>query len=87
MEKLKDTLLIDGAYFSEDIAKKAKARGIKMVPTNLVGGAYFGNTRTLFPVTSGQHNGISGHLVESLNKRYSLIIMIKGGQMVLSKVI
>ncbi len=36
--------------------------------------AYFGNIRTLFPVTSGQHSGISGHLVESLNKRYSLII-------------
>ena len=31
-------------------------------------------------VTSGQHNGISGHLVESLNNWYSLIIMIKGGQ-------
>jgi len=32
------TALIDGAYFSEDIDKKAKAKGIKMVPTNLVGG-------------------------------------------------
>jgi hypothetical protein len=32
------TALIDGAYFSEEINKKAKARGIKMVPTNLVGG-------------------------------------------------
>jgi len=32
------TALIDGAYFSEDINKKAKARGIKMIPTNLVGG-------------------------------------------------
>lgn len=30
------TVLADGAYFSEDINKKAK--GIKMVPTNLVGG-------------------------------------------------
>ncbi|GAI25506.1 unnamed protein product, partial [marine sediment metagenome] len=30
------TALADGAYFSEDIDKKAK--GIKMVPTNLVGG-------------------------------------------------
>jgi len=39
MEKLKDTtLLIDGAYFSEEINKKAEAKGIKMVPTNLVGG-------------------------------------------------
>lgn len=32
------TLLIDGAYYSEDIANKAKAKNIKMVPTNLVGG-------------------------------------------------
>jgi len=32
------TALIDGAYYSEDIDKKAKAKGIKMVPTNLVGG-------------------------------------------------
>ncbi|PKP56278.1 DDE transposase [Candidatus Atribacteria bacterium HGW-Atribacteria-1] len=39
IEKLEDTtLLIDGAYHSEDIDKKARARGIKMVPTNLVGG-------------------------------------------------
>jgi len=33
-----NTLLVDGAYFSEEIAKKAEAKGIKMVPTNLVGG-------------------------------------------------
>ena len=32
------TALIDGAYFSEEINNKAKAKGIKMVPTNLVGG-------------------------------------------------
>jgi len=32
------TALTDGAYFSEDIDKKAKGKGIKMVPTNLVGG-------------------------------------------------
>jgi len=32
------TALIDGAYYSEEIDKKAKAKGIKMVPTNLVGG-------------------------------------------------
>ncbi|HOF03711.1 MAG TPA: transposase [Atribacterota bacterium] len=31
------TALVDGAYYSEEIAKKAKAKGIKMVPTNLVG--------------------------------------------------
>jgi len=39
IKKLEDiTLLTDGAYYSEDIDKKAKAKGIKMVPTNLVGG-------------------------------------------------
>jgi len=39
IKKLEDTtLLIDGAYHSEDIDKKAKAKGIKMVPTNLVEG-------------------------------------------------
>ncbi|MBA7655194.1 hypothetical protein ES703_63093 [subsurface metagenome] len=32
------TALIDGAYFSEEINKKAKGKGIKMIPTNLVGG-------------------------------------------------
>ncbi|HCL90371.1 MAG TPA: DDE transposase [Candidatus Atribacteria bacterium] len=32
------TALVDGAYYSEDIDKKAKDKGIKMVPTNLVGG-------------------------------------------------
>lgn len=32
------TALADGAYYSEDIDKKARAKGIKMVPTNLVGG-------------------------------------------------
>jgi hypothetical protein len=32
------TALVDGAYFSEEINNKAKAKGIKMVPTNLVGG-------------------------------------------------
>ena len=38
VEKDGVTALVDGAYFSEDINKKAKAKGIKMVPTNLVGG-------------------------------------------------
>jgi len=32
------TLLVDGTYYSEDIARKAEAKGIKMVPANLVGG-------------------------------------------------
>jgi len=38
------TALIDGAYYSEDIAKKAEAKGIKMVPTNLVGGGKNSNS-------------------------------------------
>lgn len=38
VEKDEVTTLVDGAYYSEEIAKKAQARGIKMVPTNLVGG-------------------------------------------------
>jgi len=39
IKKLEDTtLIIDGAYHSEDIDKKARARGITMIPTNLVGG-------------------------------------------------
>ena len=38
VEKDGVTALVDGAYFSEEINKKAKAKGIKMVPTNLVGG-------------------------------------------------
>jgi len=32
------TALVDGAYFSEEINNRAKAKGIKMVPTNLTGG-------------------------------------------------
>ncbi len=33
IEKLEDTLLLtDGAYYSEEINKKARAKGIKMVP-------------------------------------------------------
>jgi len=39
IKKLEDaTLLTDGAYFSEDINNKARARGITMIPTNLIGG-------------------------------------------------
>jgi hypothetical protein len=38
VEKDGVTALVDGAYFSEDINKKAKAKGIKMIPTNLIGG-------------------------------------------------
>ena len=32
------TALVDGAYHSEDINNKARAKGIRMIPTNLVGG-------------------------------------------------
>ncbi len=32
------TALTDGAYYSEEIGKKAKAKGINLLPTNLVGG-------------------------------------------------
>jgi hypothetical protein len=39
IKKLEDTTaLVDGAYFSEEINNKAKAKGIKMIPTNLIGG-------------------------------------------------
>jgi len=38
VEKDGVTALIDGAYFSEEINNRAKAKGIKMVPTNLTGG-------------------------------------------------
>ena len=38
VEKDGVTALVDGAYYSEEIAKKAKSKNIKMVPTSLVGG-------------------------------------------------
>jgi len=39
IEKLEDTtLLTDGAYHSEDINNKARAKGITLIPTNLIGG-------------------------------------------------
>ena len=38
VEKDGVTALVDGAYFSEDINNKALARGITMIPTNLIGG-------------------------------------------------
>jgi hypothetical protein len=40
----KVTALVDGAYYSEEIAKKAQAKGIKMLPTNLVGGGKHSNS-------------------------------------------
>jgi hypothetical protein len=55
------TTLVDGAYYSEEIAKKAK--GIKMVPTNLVGGGKNGNAAQ-FEIDEEEHLVIkcpSGH--------------------------
>jgi len=46
------TALIDGAYYSEDIDKKAK--GIKMVPTNLVGGGK-NNNGDKFEIDEKEH--------------------------------
>jgi len=48
------TALIDGAYYSEDIDKKAKAKGIKMVPTNLVGGGK-NNNGDKFEIDEKEH--------------------------------
>jgi hypothetical protein len=48
------TALIDGAYYSEDIDKKAKGKGIKMVPTNLVGGGK-NNNGDKFEIEEKEH--------------------------------
>ena len=48
------TLLVDGTYFSEDINKKAEAKGIKMVPTNLVGGGKNSNSAK-FEIDEKEH--------------------------------
>jgi len=48
------TALIDGAYFSEEINKEAKAKGIKMVPTNLVGGGKNSNSAK-FEIDEKEH--------------------------------
>ena len=54
VEKDGVTALVDGAYFSEDIAKKAEAKGIKMVPTNLVGGGK-NNNGAKFEIDEEEH--------------------------------
>jgi hypothetical protein len=57
------TTLVDGAYYSEEIAKKAEAKGIKMVPTNLVGGGKNSNADQ-FEIDEKEHLVIkcpSGH--------------------------
>ena len=48
------TVLVDGAYYSEEIAKKAKAKGIKMLPTNLVGGGKNSNAAQ-FEIDEKEH--------------------------------
>jgi len=55
IERLEDTtLLTDGAYYSEEINKKAKAKGIKMIPTNLVGG-FKNNNCDKFEIEEKEH--------------------------------
>jgi len=54
VEKDEVTVLVDGAYYSEEIAKKAKAKGIKMLPTNLVGGGKNSNAAQ-FEVDEKEH--------------------------------
>jgi len=48
------TALVDGAYYSEDIDKKAKAKGIKMIPTYLVGGGK-NNNGDKFEIEEKEH--------------------------------
>jgi len=55
IKKLEDaTLLTDGAYFSEDINNKALARGITMIPTNLIGGTK-NNNGDKFEIDEKEH--------------------------------
>jgi len=54
VEKDEVTALVDGAYYSEDIDKKAKAKGIKMFPTNLVGGGKNSNAAQ-FEIDEKEH--------------------------------
>ncbi|HBY57696.1 MAG TPA: DDE transposase [Candidatus Atribacteria bacterium] len=54
LEKEEITALVDGAYYSEEIDQKAKAKGIKMVPTNLVGGGKDSNAAQ-FEIDEKEH--------------------------------
>jgi len=54
VEKDGVTALVDGAYFSEEINKKAKAKGIKMIPTNLTGGGK-NNNGDKFEIDEKEH--------------------------------
>jgi len=54
VEKDEPTLFVDGTYYSEDIDKKAKTKGIKVVPTNLVGGSK-NNNGNKFEIDEKRH--------------------------------
>lgn len=54
VERDEITVLVDGACYSEDIDKKAKAKGVKMVPTNLVGGGKNSNAAQ-FKIDEKEH--------------------------------
>lgn len=55
IEKLEDTtLLVDGAYYSEYIEKSARDKGIKMIPTNLIGGGK-NNNSDKFSIEEEEH--------------------------------
>ena len=54
VEKDETTLLVDGAYYSEEIAKKTKSKNIKMVPTTLVGGGKNSNSNK-FEIDEKEH--------------------------------
>jgi len=66
------TTLVDGAYYSEKIDQKAKAKGIKMIPTNLVGGGKHNNAAQ-FEIDEKEHLVIkcpSGHQpIDSIFKK------------------
>ena len=54
LEKEEITALVDGAYYSEEIGKKAKAKGINLLPTNLVGGGKNSNSAQ-FEIEEKEH--------------------------------
>jgi len=54
VEKDGVTALVDGVYYSEEIAKKAKSKNIKMVPTSLVGGGK-NNNGDKFEIKEKEH--------------------------------
>jgi hypothetical protein len=54
VEKEGVTALVDSAYFSEEINRKAKARGIRMIPTNLASGCK-NNICNIFEIDEKEH--------------------------------